>query len=309
MLPLRLRSACCAPTPTPTPETPMRLCMFDADRVGVIDTDDRLADITGLVGPSTAPRDRMTALIESWDHVKGAVAQAVRAADVPLDHVTVRAPQPRPGKIIAAPVNYRRHQLEMGGGGGVYRNAEIKTIETYAGFIKASSSITGPDGVIELPEEDRRVDHEAEIGVVIGRRARAVSREDAHHHIFGFVPLLDITIRGDEDRSFRKSLDTFTPIGPAIVTSDEVADPENLAFELTVDGELRQRSNTNLMIYGIGRLVEFYSQAMTLEPGDLIATGTPEGVGPITHGQEVVLTVQGIGELTMRVRKREAGAC
>jgi 2-keto-4-pentenoate hydratase/2-oxohepta-3-ene-1,7-dioic acid hydratase in catechol pathway len=251
----------------------------------------------------------MTALIESWEEVKAAVEQAVQQADLPLDEVILRAPQPRPGKIIAAPVNYRRHQLEMGGDDGVYPNAEIKTIETYAGFIKASSSITGPDGSIELPEEGRRVDHEAEIGVIIGRRARAVSRRDAYDHIFGFVPLLDITIRGEEDRSFRKSMDTFTPIGPAIVTSDEVTDPENIAFELTVDGELRQRSNTNLMIYGIGRLIELYSQAMTLEPGDLIATGTPEGVGPITRGQEVVLTVPAIGQLTMQVRQREAAAC
>jgi 2-keto-4-pentenoate hydratase/2-oxohepta-3-ene-1,7-dioic acid hydratase in catechol pathway len=287
----------------------MRLCIFDADRVGVIDRHDRIADITSLVAPSTAPRDRMTALIESWEEVKAAVEQAVQQADLPLDEVILRAPQPRPGKIIAAPVNYRRHQLEMGGDDGVYPNAEIKTIETYAGFIKASSSITGPDGSIELPEEGRRVDHEAEIGVIIGRRARAVSRRDAYDHIFGFVPLLDITIRGEEDRSFRKSMDTFTPIGPAIVTSDEVTDPENIAFELTVDGELRQRSNTNLMIYGIGRLIELYSQAMTLEPGDLIATGTPEGVGPITRGQEVVLTVPAIGQLTMQVRQREAAAC
>jgi 2-keto-4-pentenoate hydratase/2-oxohepta-3-ene-1,7-dioic acid hydratase in catechol pathway len=287
----------------------MRLCIFDADRVGVIDRHDRIADITSLVAPSTAPRDRMTALIESWEEVKAAVEQAVQQADLPLDEVILRAPQPRPGKIIAAPVNYRRHQLEMGGDDGVYPNAEIKTIETYAGFIKASSSITGPDGSIELPEEGRRVDHEAEIGVIIGRRARAVSRRDAYDHIFGFVPLLDITIRGEEDRSFRKSMDTFTPIGPAIVTSDEVTDPENIAFELTVDGELRQRSNTNLMIYGIGRLIELYSQAMTLEPGDLIATGTPEGVGPITRGQEVVLTVPAIGQLTMQVRQREAAVC
>jgi 2-keto-4-pentenoate hydratase/2-oxohepta-3-ene-1,7-dioic acid hydratase in catechol pathway len=287
----------------------MRLCIFDAGRVGVIDTRDRIADITGLVAPSTPPRDRMTALIESWDEVKDAVAEALPRADLPLDAVTLRAPQPRPGKIIAAPVNYRRHQLEMGGDDGVYANAEIKTIETYAGFIKASSSITGPDGVIELPESDRRVDHEAEIGVVIGRRARAVSRRDAYRHIFGFVPLLDITMRGDEDRSFRKSMDTFTPIGPAIVTRDEVPDPENIAFELTVDGELRQRSNTSLMIYGVGRLIELYSATMTLEPGDLIATGTPEGVGPITHGQEVVLTIPSIGQLTMQVRQREEAAC
>jgi 2-keto-4-pentenoate hydratase/2-oxohepta-3-ene-1,7-dioic acid hydratase in catechol pathway len=120
------------------------------------------------------------------------------------------------------------------------------------------------------------------------------------------VPLLDMTLRGAEDRSYRKSFDTFTPIGPAIVTADEVGDPGALDFELTVNGELRQRANTRDLIYDVPRLVELYSEAMTLEPGDLIATGTPEGVGPIEPGDEVVLTIPAVGRLTMPVRARGA---
>ena len=114
-----------------------------------------------------------------------------------------------------------------------------------------------------------------------------MSRDDALAYVFGYVPLLDITMRGDEDRSFRKSFDTFTPIGPAIVTADDVPDPDALELVLRVNGEVRQSANTRQLIYGVAHLVELYSAAMTLEPGDLIATGTPEGVGPIVGGDRI----------------------
>lgn len=285
----------------------MRLYVFDDWRLGVLGAADTLIDITDLVPPHVAGPERMTALIEAWQNVRAeATAAAARRDGTALDHVTIRAPQPRPRKIVAAPVNYKLHQLEMGGEGGVYAGATIKTIETYAGFIKASSSIVGPDAAIELPFADRRVDHEGELGVVIGRRARRVPYDDALDYVFGYVPLLDITIRGEEDRSFRKSVDTFTPIGPAIATADEVGDPGAVNFQLTVNGELRQRANTRDLIYDIPRLIELYSQTMTLEPGDLIATGTPAGVGPIGPGDEVVLSIAAVGTLTMQVRARTA---
>jgi 2-keto-4-pentenoate hydratase/2-oxohepta-3-ene-1,7-dioic acid hydratase in catechol pathway len=248
----------------------------------------------------------MTALITEWDHLEEAVTRAAGElhADYALSDVTVRAPQPCPRTIVAAPVNYLRHQAEMGGAQGVYANANIKTIETYAGFVKAASSIVGPDGAIELPYADRRVDHEAEVGVVIGRRASRVPRAEALDYVFGYVPLLDITIRGEEDRSFRKSYDTFTPIGPAIVTAEEIADHADIGFRLSVNGEQRQTSTTRHLIYDIPRLIEIYTEAMTLQPGDIIATGTPEGVGPIRAGDTVVLSVDGIGQLTMPVIDR-----
>jgi 2-keto-4-pentenoate hydratase/2-oxohepta-3-ene-1,7-dioic acid hydratase in catechol pathway len=284
----------------------VRLYVFDDYRLGVLGPGDVVVDITSLLGSDVAAPDRMTALIADWADLEPAVAVAAAAGKgTPLAQVTVRAPQPRPGKIVAAPVNYRRHQQEMGGDRGVYAGATIKTIETYAGFVKAPSSVVGPDRAIEVPFLDRRVDHEAELGVVIGRRASCVSREQAMDHVFGYVPLIDVTIRGEEDRSFRKSFDTFTPIGPAIVTADEIEDPGDVDFALTVDGELRQRSSTAAMIYDVPRLIELYSGAMTLEPGDLIATGTPEGVGPIAPGQEVVLDIPGVGRLAMAVRARE----
>jgi 2-keto-4-pentenoate hydratase/2-oxohepta-3-ene-1,7-dioic acid hydratase in catechol pathway len=283
----------------------MRLYVFDDYRLGVQIGDNGLVDITALVGSAVAPEDRMTGLIAHWDRLVPRVRQAAgSSADRTLSEVRVRAPQPRPHTVIAAPVNYPRHQAEMGGTAGVYAGANVKTIETYVGFVKASSSIVGPDGLIELPCSDRRVDHEAEVGVVIGRRASRVPRERALDHVFGYVPLLDITVRGEEDRSLRKSFDTFTPIGPAIVTADEISDPADIGFRLRVNGQQRQNSTTAHLIYDIPTLIEVYSSVMTLEPGDLIATGTPEGVGPIVAGDLLVLTVDGVGELTMPVIDR-----
>jgi 2-keto-4-pentenoate hydratase/2-oxohepta-3-ene-1,7-dioic acid hydratase in catechol pathway len=283
----------------------MRLYSFDDLRVGVGSTagdgHDGIVDVTALVH-GCPPRERMAAIIARWPQLADEVATAAASGSPrSVDEVTVRAPLPAPRTLIAAPVNYRRHQAEMGGAAGVYAGATVETIETYAGFVKASSSIIGPDKPIRLPFSDRRFDHEAEVGVVIGSRAARVPAGRALEHVFGYVPLLDITLRGREDRSYRKSFDTFTPIGPAIITRDEVPDPSAISFRLTVGGELRQSANTRDLIYDIPRLIELYSEGITLQPGDLIATGTPEGVGPIVPGDELVLTLDGIGELSMRV--------
>jgi len=284
----------------------MRLTVFNDDRLGVLSGDGTIVDITDLVSEHVKPGDRMNELIEGWASLKNTVAERAAAGNgIPEAEATLRAPQPRPRNLFAAPVNYHKHQAEMGGEQGVYKGANIMSVEVRKGFLKAVTSIVGPDGTIELPWADRRFDHEAEIGVIIGREAKGVSVEEALDYVFGYTPLLDITLRGDEDRSFRKSMDTFTPIGPYIVTADEVPDPENLDFWLTVNGEERQRSNTSYLIYGIAKLIEVYSEVMTLQPGDVIATGTPEGVGQIVPGDTVVLTIPEVGELTMPVVLRD----
>ena len=283
----------------------MRVCVYNDDLIGALAQDNTIVDLTDLVPEHTPGGDRMNALIGGWDSLQGTVAERVAAGGgIPEAEVTLRAPQPRPRNLFAAPVNYHKHQQEMGGANGVYADRKILTAEVRKGFLKAVTSIVGPDAAIELPWADRRFDHEAEIGVIIGKTASRVSAEDALDYVFGYTPLLDITLRGDEDRSFRKSFDTFTPIGPYIVTADEVPDPEKLDFWLTVDGEERQRSNTSYLIYGIAKLIEVYSEVMTLQPGDIIATGTPEGVGQILPGQTVVLTIPEVGELTMPVVAR-----
>lgn len=284
----------------------MRICVFDDQQLGALAEDGTLVDLTDLVPAPTPADDRMNALIGSWEQVKDAAAKRVAAGGgKPEADAVLRAPQPKPRNLFAAPVNYHKHQQEMGGENGVYTDRKILTAEVRKGFMKATTSIVGPDGAIELPWEDRRFDHEAEIGVIIGRTTSRVSAGEALDCIFGYTPLMDITLRGEEDRSFRKSFDTFTPIGPYIVTADEVPDPENLDFWLTVDGAERQRSNTSYLIYGIAKLIEVYSEVMTLQPGDIIATGTPEGVGQILPGETVVLTIPEVGELSMPVVARQ----
>jgi len=286
----------------------MRLSVFDDLRPAAWADDDTLVDLTALVGHAP-PARRMTTLIAEWETLGERAAELVATGPrLPSASVTLRAPQPEPSKIVAAPVNYALHRAEMGGEHGVYAGQEIQTIETYAGFVKASTSVVGPCEPIELPFPDRRTDYEGELGVVIGATARHVPRSRALQHVFGYVPLLDITLRGPEDRSFRKSFDTFTPIGPWIVTADEVGDPADLSFELRLNGEVRQRASTASLIYDIPRLIELYSSAMTLLPGDLIATGTPEGVGALEPGDEIDLRIERVGALRMRVDARDRSA-
>jgi 2-keto-4-pentenoate hydratase/2-oxohepta-3-ene-1,7-dioic acid hydratase in catechol pathway len=283
----------------------VRLLMFDDDRLGVA-AGAGVVDVTDLVGEGVPSRDRMTALIASWEELAPEVAAATQSRPArDRAALVVRAPQPRPSKIVAAPVNYRLHQEEMGGEGGVYDGATIHDIDTYAGFVEAPSSIVGPDAAVVLPFPERRVDYEGELGVVIGKRASRVPRVEALSHVFGYVPLLDITMRGEEDRSFRKSFDTFTPIGPEIVTADEVGDVGALELELHLNGEVRQRASLRDLIHDVPRLIERYSEVMTLEPGDLIATGTPDGVGPLAPGDEIELLISGVGRLRMPVVARD----
>jgi len=278
----------------------MKLSLYDDFRLGVWGRGDSLVDATALVDGATRPGDRMNVLIENWAELEPAVCRLATTVGVPLRSVTLRAAQPRPTKIVAAPVNHLAHQREMFEAGGF--DGVPATIEKYVGFLKAPSSIVGPDEPIVLPFQDRRVDHEGELGIVIGQRARNVSRAAALSHVFGYVPLLDITLRGDEDRPYRKSFDSFTPLGPAIVTADEVGDPAQLDLCVSVNGDVRQQGSTSGLIYDVARLVEVYSAAMTLEPGDIIASGTLDGVSRLMPGDEITLVVGDMPPLVMAVQ-------
>ncbi|MET9151873.1 fumarylacetoacetate hydrolase family protein [Streptomyces griseoflavus] len=270
----------------------MRLGVFDGNRLAV-STDTEVIDVTDLVpGPGT-PQGPLHRLLEHdlFDDVTAPAA--LRAAPrIDPEKVAWSAPLPRPHKIIGAPANYRAHVAEMN---------NPNTIAEWGVFLKAGSSVIGPDELVRLPYSDVRTDQEAELGVVIGRRARNVSRADALDHVFGYTCVLDITIRSTEDRSTRKSFDTFTPIGPWVVTKDEVGDPDDLELRCWVNGEQRQHSRTSLMIYSVPRLIEYASSVMTLMPGDVIATGTPEGVGPLAGGDRVAMEVEKVGRLEVGV--------
>lgn len=200
-----------------------------------------------------------------------------------------------PSKIIGIGSNYRRHAEEMG--------KPIPAVPKI--FLVAPTALIGPGQAIEIPPGTERVDHEAELGVVIGRRACRVSVADALSHVRGYTCVNDVTARDFQraDKVFgrAKGFDTFCPAGPRIV---EDLDPSDLRVRCRVDGELRQDGRTSDMIFDVPTLVSFVSHVMTLLPGDLICTGTPSGVGPLEPGQVVEVEVEGIGVLSNPVRLR-----
>ena len=149
---------------------------------------------------------------------------------------------------------------------------------------------------------DRRIDHEIELALVIGKQGFRISEDQALSHVAGYMIGLDMTIRGTEDRSFRKSLDTFAVFGPYVVTADEIGDPGHLNFELKVNQQTRQKANTAQLIWNVQKLIAYASQAYTLYPGDIIMTGTPEGVAPVMPGDTMHAWFEGIGEMTVAVR-------
>jgi 2-keto-4-pentenoate hydratase/2-oxohepta-3-ene-1,7-dioic acid hydratase in catechol pathway len=243
-------------------------------------------------------------LIAHLDEVMARVRALAPAATVlPLTGLTLRSPVANPGKIVAAPVNYEKHLAEVKADESLHQNVPGHTvaIQKMGVFLKATSSLVGPgDGVI-LRSAERRTDHEVELAFVIGRTASRVPRAEALRYVAGYAIGLDISIRGTEDRSFRKSPDTYSVLGPWLVTADEIADPGALDLEIQVNGERRQHSNTRHMTLGVAELIEMASSLYTLHPGDVVFTGTPEGVSPIEPGDVIVATIQGIGSMTVRV--------
>ena len=271
----------------------MKIALFNENRLGVV-SGEQMVDISELVAWNANDAQRsLEKFIEEFDALRPKIEASLDTLPaIPLSEAALRAPVPNPSKIIAAPVNYILHKEEM--------NAAL-TVDSLGFFLKAPSSIIGPNETVLIPYRDRRVDHEAEIAYVVGKKAKDVPASEAHKYIFGYIALMDITIRGKEDRPWRKSHDTFTPIGPWIVTADEVGNPNELQMDLWVNDETRQSANTKDLIYDCFKFFEVASKAMTLMPGDIITTGTPEGVGPITKGDKVRIRIERIGEFSVNV--------
>jgi 2-keto-4-pentenoate hydratase/2-oxohepta-3-ene-1,7-dioic acid hydratase in catechol pathway len=284
----------------------MKLAVYDDYRVGVVEGDS-VYDVTSAVpGASGAwPPVFMNALIGDWANAQARIV-AARKATVPvaLNAVSLLAPNPCPVHVFAAPANYRKHIAEMG---ALTVTPKGKTAREQGFFLKASASITGAGRGIELPKGSRRrFDHESELAVIIGRTTRNVTRETAMQAVFGYSCLVDVTMRIEpdgraEERVMRKSLETFTPLGPWIVTADELGDPSNLHNQLFVNGECRQDATTADLIVDIPDLIAYVSSVMTLHPGDVIATGTPSGIGPIVPGDEVAIRIERVGEMRLKV--------
>jgi 2-keto-4-pentenoate hydratase/2-oxohepta-3-ene-1,7-dioic acid hydratase in catechol pathway len=217
---------------------------------------------------------------------------------VPAEAAYWFAPVPRPGKIVCIGMNYHDHAGEIG----------LNVPKTPAIFSKFSSCVIAPGEPVVIPSSSEQVDYEAELAVVIGRRATRVSADHAYDYVLGYTAFNDVTARdfqfGDVQWQRGKSCDTFAPMGQTIVTTDEIPDPHTLRIKLTVNGAVMQDSNTSQLIFRVPQLIEFITRSITLEPGDVIATGTPAGVGygrkpPVflKAGDLMQVSIERIGEL------------
>ena len=278
----------------------MRFVRFDGDRLGLLTNDETgVVDLTDRLG--IASRDPLVEYIRGdYDASEYAGAEP----DCDRTAVEIGAPVKRPGKVIAAPLNYENH-IEEAISDRDITTEEWFSIEDKGYFLKAPSSVVGPDHGVELPFSDRRTDHEIELAFVMGEDVKDVSAEEAWDAIFGYTVLLDISIRGDQDRSNRKSYDTFTVVGPCVATPDEVGDPQDLEMELQLNGETRQRENTGDMVYTCADVVQYASIGATLEAGDIVTTGTPEGVSELHDGDTVDAEIESVGSMTVDIEARD----
>jgi 2-keto-4-pentenoate hydratase/2-oxohepta-3-ene-1,7-dioic acid hydratase in catechol pathway len=279
----------------------MRLVRFDDNRLGVLH-EGAVFDVTSDANIDTAewPPVGMTRVIAAFETLRPVFERAVRSGKgKPLASVALRCPLPWPSKLIAYPVAYQAHGAETGSGNRIDKNGF---------FLKCPSSLGGPQDAIVMPDVDREVHHECELGVVIGRKVRGISPAEALDAVFGYTCLIDVTVRGASERDMRKSYDTFTPIGPTLVTRDEVPDPDALEMKLWVGDELRQHANTRELILDVPRMIALAASVSTLYPGDLIATGTPSGVGPVKHGDKVTIDIERVGRMTVPVVQGEGGS-
>jgi 2-keto-4-pentenoate hydratase/2-oxohepta-3-ene-1,7-dioic acid hydratase in catechol pathway len=292
----------------------MKLCRFNQDRLGLLEGE-QVFDVTPALQalpPARWPVSPGDPLIVHLDRLIPAIEALRPTAPVhALAQVTLHSPITQPSKIMAAPANYRLHVLQDTRDPGVDQGVHAKALEgvdrpvdKYGLFLKATSSLAGAHEGVEVVFPDRRTDHEIELAVVIGKTGRDIPRAQAMAHVAGYTLGLDMTVRGVEERSYRKSPDSYTVLGPAFVSADEIADPHALTMSLWVNGERRQHSSTGAMTVDIPDLIEFASRAYTLYPGDVILTGTPEGVGPVLPGDEVRVSCAGIGEMRFGVRAR-----
>jgi len=228
-----------------------------------------------------------------------ALAAANKSDAVPLSSLNLMAPIPRPPKLICVGLNYRDHAIESG--------MAIPTIPVI--FNKCSNSVIAPGEPVVLPKNSEKPDYEAELAFVIGKSGRHISKERAMEHVFGYTIVNDVSARDFQLATSQwlmgKTFDTFCPMGPWIVSADEIADPHNLRIGLRIDGETVQDSSTKELIFGIPELVAHLSSVMTLESGDVVSTGTPPGVGLgrkpprwLKPGETMTVFIEGIGELT-----------
>lgn len=282
----------------------MKICRFDDNRLGLV-ADDGVRDVSAALSklPSvTYPFPKHDALIAHLDLLKPEIERIAKSAKpVPLDRVKLLSPVANPGKVIAAPVNYKKHLEEALADKGIHHGNLVQEIHKAGMFLKATSAVVGPGEGVKLVHTDRRNDHEVELALVIGKTAKNVKAAQAMECIAGYCIGLDMTIRGPEERSLRKSPDSYCVLGPWLVTRDEVPDPGQIGLKITVNGQVKQDAHTSDLILSVAQLIEWGSAFYTLHPGDVILTGTPQGVGPVRPGDTMVASVERIGSMQVQV--------
>lgn len=292
----------------------MKLALFDDNLLGVVtasDDGEQVVDVTQAL-PWPHDPDPLTAgwwrtLCRDFDRLAPDLRAAAESGTPrPVAEVALRAPALGPSKVIAAASNYGEHVAEMHG----VQERTLGRVEAWMMnfdvFLKAPSAIVGPGGEIVLPPDvvaaGHEVHHESELVVVIGRGGKDIPVQSAMDAVLGFTAGLDITVRSAADRSRRKSYDTFSPLGPYVVTRDEAGDGSDLDILLTSGGEVRQSVNTRDLLTPVPQIVAYASTIMTLLPGDLLFTGAPPGVGPIASGEKLEMSISRIGSMTVTVR-------
>jgi 2-keto-4-pentenoate hydratase/2-oxohepta-3-ene-1,7-dioic acid hydratase in catechol pathway len=284
----------------------MKICRFDNNRLGIVQGDEVLdvSKALAAIPQQGWPIAQGDPLITNFRRVLAAAKKAApKAKKKPLSRVKLLSPVPNPSKIIGAPINYNDHIAESIKDPGIAhgRTNIQKGIGDWGLFLKANSSLIGFGEEIRLRWPERRNDHEVELALVIGKRGNKIPREKALEHVCAYSIGLDMTVRGPELQCFRKSIDTYSVLGPWLATADEIGDPNDLDLSIRVNGELRQNSNTKYLVYDVERLIEFASAMYTLHPGDIIMTGTPAGVSPVKPGDVLHAYVQGVGESDIRI--------
>ena len=283
----------------------MKLCRFGEQRYGVV-RDGSVYDVTAIVEGVIARGVRPVrgdAVYANFAAVRAAIAAAPAGAPAcAVADAVFLAPVAAPTKLVAAPVNYQKHVDEAVADPGITFNHAVARIDEAGLFLKAASSLVGAGEGVAVRFADRRTDHEIELALVIGTECSDISEERALEAVAGYAIGLDMTVRGKEDRSLRKSIDSYSVLGPWLVTADEIADPNALDFHLEVNGEPRQASNTSMLIFNVHKLIAWASRWYTLYPGDVLYTGTPEGVAPVGEGDVMTAHIDGIGDMRVNVR-------
>ncbi len=283
----------------------MKICWFNDNRLGVVDGN-TVRDVTEVLGKlpeRTYPGPLGDLLVRHLDQVRPEIERLASAAPaLSLNEVRLNSPVARPSKIIGVPVNYHAHVEEAKADVATFTDRYTGGIREQGLFLKANSSLIGCSEAVVITKPERLTHHELELAVIIGKTVSNVSTEDALSCIAGYAIGLDMTVRGPEDRSFRKSLDTFSVLGPWMVTADAISDPQQLDMKLLVNGEVRQATSTAKMIMPIAEQIAWASSFYTLYPGDIIYTGTCEGVGPVKPGDTMHAEIEGIGSMTVAVR-------